>query len=166
MKSSQNLPEKLKEYRKKNHYSQEQVAEHMNLSRQAISNWETGKAYPDLDNLVMLSELYGTPVDVLLGEEISVKEKTDYKMGTLPANYLHVLEVIGLIAILVLAASFPFCSIPVSLIIMFWVKKSRKNYIVIYIICVICIAIGIQEFVSLYMHINFVQGESFYIPTN
>ena len=52
------LAEKLKSARENAGYSQSQVAERLNISRQAVSRWENGRAYPDIDNLVVLSEIY------------------------------------------------------------------------------------------------------------
>ena len=51
-----NLSEKLKNAREKAELSQKDVAEALNISRQSVSKWETGKAYPDIDNLIILSE--------------------------------------------------------------------------------------------------------------
>ena len=57
MMNTTNISTNLKELRKKNHYSQTYVAERLNISRQAISRWETGDTTPDLDNLVPLAQL-------------------------------------------------------------------------------------------------------------
>lgn len=62
------LNEKLVSLRKKNGLTQLKVAEKLNVSRQAISRWESGIAFPSTDNLRCLSELYGVPVDYLLKE--------------------------------------------------------------------------------------------------
>ena len=66
-----NIADRLKELRKKAGYSQEQLAEMLNISRQAVSRWEVGTAIPALDNLVILSELYGVPLDDLVQKEVS-----------------------------------------------------------------------------------------------
>lgn len=60
------LNEKLLSLRKKNKLTQAQVAETLDVSRQAISNWETGAVLPSTDNLIALSRLYQLPVDHLL----------------------------------------------------------------------------------------------------
>lgn len=52
-----NFKKNLKKLRKEKNISQEQLAEKLNISRQAISKWESGKAYPDIDNLILLDEL-------------------------------------------------------------------------------------------------------------
>lgn len=59
------LHEKLKNARQNSGYSQETVARKLNISRQAVSRWETGKAYPDLHSLTILSKLYGVTLDEL-----------------------------------------------------------------------------------------------------
>lgn len=63
------LAEKLKSARENAGYSQSQVAERLNISRQAVSRWENGRAYPDIDNLVVLSEIYKVSIDELLKDK-------------------------------------------------------------------------------------------------
>ncbi len=58
---------RLAELRRAHGYSQEDLADRLGLSRQAISKWERGEASPDTDNLIALSELYGITLDSLLG---------------------------------------------------------------------------------------------------
>lgn len=60
------LNEKLLSLRKKNKLTQAQVSETLDVSRQAISNWETGAVLPSMDNLIALSRLYQVPLDHLL----------------------------------------------------------------------------------------------------
>ena len=60
------LNEKLLSLRKKNKLTQAQVSETLDVSRQAISNWETGAVLPSTDNLLALSRLYQVPLDHLL----------------------------------------------------------------------------------------------------
>jgi HTH-type transcriptional regulator/antitoxin HipB len=61
------LGNKLYELRKKNHLSQEELAEKLGVSRQAISKWECGESLPDTDNLISISKLYGVSLDELVG---------------------------------------------------------------------------------------------------
>lgn len=58
---------RLLEYRKKAGYSQEELAEKIGVSRQAVSKWERSEASPDTDNLITLAKLYGVSMDELLG---------------------------------------------------------------------------------------------------
>jgi len=64
------LDEKLVCLRKKKCLTQLELAEAMNVSRQAVSRWESGAAVPSTENIRVLSELYGVPVDYLLNENI------------------------------------------------------------------------------------------------
>ena len=64
------LEERLTALRQEKGLSQAEVAEQLDVSRQAISRWETGKAVPTVDNLACLSRLYGVPMEALLyGDE-------------------------------------------------------------------------------------------------
>ncbi len=68
------IAEKIFNERKRLGWSQEQLAEHMEVSRQAVSKWESGQSLPDLDKLVLMSQLFGVSTDYLLKEEISSPE--------------------------------------------------------------------------------------------
>lgn len=56
----------LKYFRKKNGFTQEQVAEKIGVSRQAVAKWERGEALPDIENVVALADIYGVTVDSLV----------------------------------------------------------------------------------------------------
>ena len=76
----------LKELREAKKLSQDQVAQELNVSRQAISKWENDKTFPDIDNLIRLSRLYGVTLDELVGverekEETTEKDKEEEKTG-------------------------------------------------------------------------------------
>ncbi|MDU2558023.1 MAG: helix-turn-helix domain-containing protein [Anaerococcus prevotii] len=60
------IGDKLKEARLKNNMTQEEVAEKIFVSRQSISNWENNKTYPDIGNVIALSDLYEISLDELL----------------------------------------------------------------------------------------------------
>ena len=64
------LAEKLVTLRKQKGLTQMDLAEQLNVSRQAISRWEVGAAVPSTDNLKVLSELYGVSVDYLLNDKV------------------------------------------------------------------------------------------------
>lgn len=68
--------EKLQQLRKEKNLTQEQLAEKLYISRTAISKWESGKGYPNIDSLKNISKLFGVTIDDLLsGEElISIAE--------------------------------------------------------------------------------------------
>ena len=60
---------RLYELRKKNGLSQEELADKLGISRQAVSKWERAEASPDTDNLILLAKLYGITLDELLNAE-------------------------------------------------------------------------------------------------
>jgi transcriptional regulator with XRE-family HTH domain len=61
-----NLQERLQTLRKEKKLSQESLAEHIGVSRQAVAKWELGQSYPDLDKLISLSELFKVSIDKLV----------------------------------------------------------------------------------------------------
>ena len=63
------IADRLIQLRKKNGYSQEELADKLGLSRQAVSKWERAEASPDTDNLICLAKLYGVSLDELLSTD-------------------------------------------------------------------------------------------------
>ena len=78
------LSEKLQTLRKAAGLSQEQLAERLNVTRQAVSKWETGEGKPDIDNLLPLARLLGTTVDYLLDDEANQPHAEDPRTETPP----------------------------------------------------------------------------------
>ena len=70
------LSEKLYQLRKNSGLSQEQLAEQLNVSRQAISKWESGTAVPESEKLITISNYFGVSVDYLLKDTVVNKENT------------------------------------------------------------------------------------------
>lgn len=71
--------DKLIQLRKKSGWSQEELAEQMNVTRQSVSKWEGAQSIPDLEKMVRLSELFGVSLDYLLKDRI---EELDNGSGT------------------------------------------------------------------------------------
>ncbi|MBR5647340.1 helix-turn-helix transcriptional regulator [Candidatus Saccharibacteria bacterium] len=65
--------DKLKTLRKEYNYTQEELAEALDVSRQAITKWESGEGVPDVENLKEISKLFNTTIDELIKEEKQVK---------------------------------------------------------------------------------------------
>ena len=63
-----NFAQKLQKRRKEVGFSQEQLAFELNVSRQAVSKWESGQGYPEVEKLIQLSELLGISLDELMKE--------------------------------------------------------------------------------------------------
>ena len=68
------IANRLVELRKKNGYSQEELAEKLGLSRQAVSKWERAESSPDTDNLICLAKLYNVSLDDLLDTTQDIDE--------------------------------------------------------------------------------------------
>lgn len=71
------LADKIIRLRKQNGWSQEELAEKMQVSRQAVSKWEGAQSIPDLEKILTLSKLFGVTTDYLLKEEIENEEFAD-----------------------------------------------------------------------------------------
>ncbi len=74
----------LRILRKANKFTQEEVAEKINVSRQAVAKWEKGDSLPDINNCMSLAELYGITIDNL------VKETEDYNIPIFPPKGKHI----------------------------------------------------------------------------
>ena len=68
------LADKIIRLRKKNGWSQEELADKMNVSRQAVSKWESAQSIPDLEKILQLGTLFGVTTDYLLKDEIEDEE--------------------------------------------------------------------------------------------
>ncbi len=73
------IANRLREYRRASGYSQEELAEKLGVSRQAVSKWERAEASPDTDNLIALAALYGVTIDELING--STESKVDAADG-------------------------------------------------------------------------------------
>ena len=88
------LPDKIIKHRKSTGWSQEDFAEKLNVSRQAISRWENGTALPDAQNLLQISKLFGVSADYLLNDDyesdndIPKKKTTPFDSGNLLYSFM------------------------------------------------------------------------------
>lgn len=67
------LKDKLYNLRKKNGYTQSQIAEMLEVSRQSVSNWELGTVLPSTSRLKKLSDLYSVPLETLLNDDVEIQ---------------------------------------------------------------------------------------------
>ena len=81
---SLDMREKLTSLRIENGFSQQELAERLNVTRQAISMWESGATIPSIDSLILLSKLYGVSVDEFLG--LASEKKDEEAKAEAPAN--------------------------------------------------------------------------------
>lgn len=73
------LGKQIKTHRQKVHLSQEELADRVYVSRQTISNWENDKSYPDVNSLVLLSEIFQISLDELIKGDIDVMKEVIQK---------------------------------------------------------------------------------------
>lgn len=71
------LADKIIQLRKQAGWSQEELAEQLQISRQAVSKWESAASVPDLDKVLLLSRLFGVSTDELLKDELSLSATGD-----------------------------------------------------------------------------------------
>lgn len=69
------LADKITDLRKKNGWSQEELANQLGVSRQAVSKWESSSSIPDLDKIIRMSNLFEVSTDYLLKD--SLEEQSD-----------------------------------------------------------------------------------------
>ena len=70
-----NLKDNLKKIRKENNLSQEDLAEKLNVSRQSVSKWEQGIAYPEMDKVLQICKMFNLNIDEFLNQDINKAEK-------------------------------------------------------------------------------------------
>lgn len=76
------LAEKIAALRKQKGWSQEELAERMQVTRQSVSKWESGQSVPDLDKVLQLSELFAVSTDFLLKPSIDTVKADAYTQET------------------------------------------------------------------------------------
>jgi transcriptional regulator with XRE-family HTH domain len=120
------LQDKLYQLRKGKGLSQMDLAEAINVSRQAISKWETGTALPTIENFLSLSKLYGVSVDYLVDDEIEsdmeipvVKATAGYykQRNKMTVTYIIVACCIAIIAIVVGFATHSIATVTLALLL-------------------------------------------------
>ena len=80
------IPEKLKELRKANGYTQDYVASYLGIVRQTYSHYETGKRTPNYETIYKLAGLYNISVDDLIQLTIVSEELEEYNYYSIPQN--------------------------------------------------------------------------------
>ena len=75
-----NFSDKLQKIRKENNITQEQLADKLNVSRQAVSKWESGTAYPDTEKLIQISKIFNVSLDELINDKEIHNEKIKKKI--------------------------------------------------------------------------------------
>lgn len=124
---------RLKVLRTQKGYTQEEIANRLNVSRQAVSRWETGKSSPDIDNLTLLGEIYEVSVDEILGNEVPVNTEDE----EIPRrDKFHLKDACLIVVILILNFYNSILGMLVSLCALTWIiiKKQVSKVTIIVII--------------------------------
>lgn len=95
------LSDQIKKHRAQIGLSQEELAERIFVSRQTVSNWETAKTYPDVQSLLLLSQLFDTSIDELVKGDVETMKET-LKQDARRMNRLAY-AMVGLIALAIVA---------------------------------------------------------------
>ena len=78
------LQEKLSTLRKQHKITQMELADKLGVTRQAISKWEQGTAFPSTENLIQLGKLYGVSIEVLTNPELTLDGAAQQKTDSTP----------------------------------------------------------------------------------
>lgn len=98
------LGSKIKYYRGEKEFSQEELAERVYVSRQTISNWENNKSYPDINSIVLLSEIFEISIDNLIKGDVEQMKKEinseEVKKLNFYATMMAILMLVALISLM------------------------------------------------------------------
>lgn len=98
------LGNKIKYYRGEKELSQEELAERVYVSRQTISNWENNKSYPDINSIVLLSEIFEISIDNLIKGDVEQMKKEinseDVKKLNLYSSIMLILMLVATILLM------------------------------------------------------------------
>lgn len=150
------LHDRLKKLRQESGYSQQQLADKLNISRQAISKWENGKAIPDIENLQLLCEIYDVSLDTMFGNE-----KDDSNLESLPVEPEpkrdRLFEMRHFVLICLSVVSYflsPFGFITLAIVV-FLIKKTDGNRLLLVVLCICSLSKNIHDVYFLLQVENF-----------
>ena len=136
------LAENLMYYRKKKGLSQEKIAEYLEVSRQAVTKWETNTSKPNSDNLMKLAQLLEVDVDTLLGNEGGEKSSTQGEVSIRKMPWVFIgISVLCILAYIIQSALTDIFSVGIF-------------------ICMFILCIPIQLFLHIYFS-NAIKNNSF-----
>lgn len=93
------LGDKLRRFRKENNYTQQQIAEKLYVTAQAVSKWENNKSAPDISTLVQISDLYNVSLDDLIKADKQFQDRLSIKNPRLKVIISLVLAFISVITL-------------------------------------------------------------------
>lgn len=99
--------ERIKKLRKKNNYSQEQLASKLNMSRQSIAKWESDVCEPNLECIIKMSNIFNVSLDYLIkGEEYMNENNSNKEIVYIKEPLLDKIDILSLILLLISLALF------------------------------------------------------------
>ena len=135
------VKEQIRAYRSSLGLSQEELAEALYVTRQTVSNWETGKSYPDIQSRLRLSALYGVSLDQLIkGDAERMKEKIyddEIRAFNRLSNVFALIMVLSLLAWAPLACFLHWWGMALAVILFAFtfflalrLEKEKKKYVI------------------------------------
>ncbi|WP_304749566.1 helix-turn-helix transcriptional regulator [Dubosiella newyorkensis] len=133
------LGDRLQRLRSQYGWSQQDLADQVYVSRQTISNWETGKSYPDLQSLILISKIFQISLDDLAKGDIEIMRET-IKRSDIHSMYVYTSCMIALFVVAIFFLGFAIYSLGwkgyilaaicyfLSLAMAFQVEKIKKQY--------------------------------------
>lgn len=112
----------LRHLRKQGNYSQEQLAEKLNVSRQAVSKWESESGFPEMDKLLQLSEIFHCSIDDLVKEDLTHESIHDKDIYETHQNLMSKAYTFGIATILSGVCAYLF-------LVLFFPEHSSTEYI-------------------------------------
>lgn len=155
------LGEKLKEARERAGYSQKDVSEKLNVSRQAVSRWENGWSYPDIENLAILSNLYNISLDELIKKDLQNnkddelgKDESDKEEKKVHQYIDHTfLEIVGIEITAMLTCGIPILGLIINIILIgYCIHKKLKVNLIYKIILIIFFVLSVY---NTYVYLDF-----------
>jgi transcriptional regulator with XRE-family HTH domain len=145
--------EKLQQLRKQKELTQEQLAEQLYVSRTAISKWESGKGYPNIESLKCIAKLFSVSIDELLsGEELITLAETENRsnLGEVYSLIYGVLDLMLALCIFLPLYGKSEGSYIRAVNLMAFTDTTRINLIIYWVIFVFMIGLGITQLIFVY----------------
>lgn len=100
------IGKQLKQARQSSHFTQEDIAYKLNVSRQTISNWENEKSYPDIIYIIEMSELYQISLDVLLKGDQKMIEHLEESTNVVSSHKRLIIAIVWNVMVMTLFIMF------------------------------------------------------------
>ena len=141
--------DKLQKIRKENNVTQEQLADKLNVSRQAVSKWESGTAYPDTEKLIQISKIFGTSLDELINDNADSNKNNETN------KKFNLMETLNIF--------FDFISKSVN---MFWSMKFVEKLKVLFEMIILVLVIWAAAAISNALIVGVIRRIFMFLPSN